>query len=154
MTCVLADPALADVVVVRDQALVEDRPRDPTLDVARIAERRHAEEQRRFGEDIHWADPTTVQFIGSLVGVSATGPLVVTMTARPEFAAPSDSSAVTACDLGRLGPMQTAAVAESVTEGVSLSRAAVAAIVAQTIDEYTRALLETGGLRLVGSVTS
>ena len=43
-------------------------------------------------EDLHWADPTTMEFLGQLVREAHAAPLCVLMTARPEFS-PSFSTA-------------------------------------------------------------
>ena len=39
-------------------------------------------------EDLHWADPSTLEFMGSLIGESLSGPIMILLTSRPEFRAP------------------------------------------------------------------
>ena len=39
-------------------------------------------------EDLHWADPTTLEFLGLLVEQVATSNVMVILTFRPEFAPP------------------------------------------------------------------
>ena len=41
-------------------------------------------------EDLHWCDPTTLDAIGRLLDRVAGAPILVLMTARPEFEAPWD----------------------------------------------------------------
>jgi class 3 adenylate cyclase len=43
-------------------------------------------------EDLHWADPTTVEFLGMLLGKAPQAPLLMLLTARPEFRPPWQGS--------------------------------------------------------------
>ncbi|WP_438007670.1 TOMM system kinase/cyclase fusion protein [Sorangium sp. So ce321] len=59
-------------------------------------------------EDLHWADPTTMEFLGQLVREATTVALCVLMTARPEFSPSFSTSDVLLLPLGRLerSPME------------------------------------------------
>jgi tetratricopeptide (TPR) repeat protein len=41
-----------------------------------------------IGEDLHWIDPTTQQWLSQLVELGRTGPLLMLLTFRPEYEAP------------------------------------------------------------------
>ena len=47
-------------------------------------------------EDLHWADPTTLDLVGELVARQATAPLLLVCTTRPELTAPGWSSCTAA----------------------------------------------------------
>src|SRR5439155_11090400 len=44
-------------------------------------------------EDLHWVDPSTLEFLGLLAEQGATAPLLLLLTTRPEFSAPWPSRA-------------------------------------------------------------
>jgi class 3 adenylate cyclase/tetratricopeptide (TPR) repeat protein len=63
-----------------ESLLVTDRGRHPLLVVV---------------EDVHWADPTTVELLGRLIANLPRSPVMCVLTFRPEFAAPwSDGAAI------------------------------------------------------------
>ena len=39
-------------------------------------------------EDVHWADPSTLDLLGQLIDQAPTVPLLIVLTFRPEFAPP------------------------------------------------------------------
>ncbi|XYH98764.1 TOMM system kinase/cyclase fusion protein [Sorangium sp. So ce1128] len=53
-------------------------------------------------EDLHWADPTTMEFLGQLVREATTVALCVLMTARPEFSPSFSTTDVLLLPLSRL----------------------------------------------------
>ena len=58
-------------------------------------------------EDVHWADPTTLELIGRVVEAAQRLPVLALVTFRPEFAPPwAGHGHVTALSLGRLGRRQ------------------------------------------------
>ncbi|WP_437647634.1 TOMM system kinase/cyclase fusion protein [Sorangium sp. So ce362] len=59
-------------------------------------------------EDLHWADPTTMEFLGQLVREAITVPLCVIMTARPAFSPSFSTADVLLLPLSRLerSPME------------------------------------------------
>lgn len=64
-----------------------------------------------FFEDLHWADPTSVEFLGLLIEAIADSPILIVATFRPEFeAAWLSSNLVTLCDMHRLNPGEMAQI--------------------------------------------
>lgn len=56
-----------------------------------------------FFEDLHWADPTTLQLVAKMIETAPEGRVLVVGTYRPDFEPPWGSDAgVTLCDLQRL----------------------------------------------------
>jgi len=107
-------------------------------------------------EDVHWADPTTIEAIDHSLRRPDTRALVV-LTYRPEFKPPwLGQPNVTALSLGRLDPEQTEAVATRVAGGKALPSEIVAQIVAKTdgvplfVEELTKTILESSVIRDAG----
>jgi DNA-binding winged helix-turn-helix (wHTH) protein/predicted ATPase len=101
-------------------------------------------------EDVHWADPTTLELLEAALDRLADLPVLFVVSHRPEFAAPwvgrADSAVIT---LNRLDRSQSAAlVQQQVTAGRTLPPALLARIVAQAdgvplfLEELTKAVLE------------
>ncbi|HEY3720747.1 MAG TPA: AAA family ATPase [Roseiarcus sp.] len=102
-------------------------------------------------EDLHWADPTTLDLVGALSERGAQAPLFIIATARPEFRppwrlrphhsvialAPLDRAQV-ARMVGEISSRQT--LSEEVVEGVGERTGGVPLFV----EEVTRLLLERG----------
>jgi serine/threonine protein kinase/predicted ATPase len=77
-------------------------------------------------EDLHWADPTTLEFLAALVrelrtaGIFAATPdlpLLVLFSARPDFAAPWSLPEVPRVELARLGRRDAENLARAATSG-------------------------------------
>ncbi len=102
-------------------------------------------------EDVHWADPSTLDLLRSLVDQGASSRLLVVLTARPEFRASwphrSHHSVVA---LAPLGASDTAGMVSAIAARHALSVETVAAVVARSggvplfVEEVTRLLLESG----------
>ena len=101
-------------------------------------------------EDVHWADPTTLQVLDALVARAATLPLLVIITFRPEFkhdwtARPHISHLV----LKRLSRDQSATLVMQIPAGKPLPLDLVTEIVEKTdgvplfLEELTKAVLES-----------
>lgn len=106
-------------------------------------------------EDIHWSDPTTQELLDLLIARIATLPAVLVCTLRPEHTAPwTGESYVTTLNLRRLDSRHSAAVVENVSGGRDLPAPIAARILSRTdgvplfLEELTKAVLESGGLRL------
>lgn len=105
-------------------------------------------------EDLHWADPTTVELLRRLVVRIRTVPVLLVMTARTEFSSTFD--AVQRIDLGRLPPAPAVAIVANLTDQKPLPPAVVDAIIGSAdgvplfVEELTRALVESGRLRDIG----
>jgi len=106
-------------------------------------------------EDLHWADPTTLELMGALAERGAHAPLFIIATARPEFRSPwslrPHHSVIALAPLNRaqvtrmVGEISSRhALPEEVVEGVSERTGGVPLFV----EEVTRFLLE-GGTRAI-----
>ena len=102
-------------------------------------------------EDLHWADPTTLDLMGALAERGAQAPLFIIATARPEFRSPwslrPHHSVIALAPLDRaqvermVGEISSRqALSEEVVEGVSERTGGVPLFV----EEVTRLLLERG----------
>jgi predicted ATPase len=105
-------------------------------------------------EDLHWADPTTLELLSLLVDQAPTARLLGLLTHRPEFTQPwGNRSHLTQLSLSRLGREQVEGMASHVAGGKALPEELLAEIVARTdgvplfVEELTRMLLESGYLK-------
>lgn len=105
-------------------------------------------------EDLHWADPTTLELLRRLVIRIRALPVFVVLTARTEFSPAFD--AVQRIDLGRLPPATTVALVANLTDQKTLPQPVVDAILGSAdgvplfVEELTRALVDSGRLRDMG----
>jgi predicted ATPase len=102
-------------------------------------------------EDMHWADPTTQEWIERIAGLCETLPLMVIATARPEFAfGPGANPHVTTLSLARLGRAELERIVLEQAPERSLAPGVIARIVERSegiplfAEELTRAILELG----------
>jgi class 3 adenylate cyclase len=102
-------------------------------------------------EDLHWADPSTLEFLTLFLDQVPTTQLLALLTFRPDFVPPwRPHSHITQLTLNRLGRPQVGAMIEKITGGKSLPREVVQQIVAKTdgvplfVEELTKMLLESG----------
>jgi class 3 adenylate cyclase len=108
-------------------------------------------------EDMHWADPTTLETLERLIGKLAGIPLLIVATYRPEFE-PHWSSHVNVAllNLAKLTGQQCSEMISRIAEGKSLPAEIVEQIIAKTdgvplfVEELTRTILESGGLAEAG----
>ena len=105
-------------------------------------------------EDVHWADPSTLEFLGLVIDQTPTARMLTVLTARPEFHPPWDMrSHLAHLTLNHLLRPQIAAMAMGVAGGKRLPAEVVEQIVAKTdgvplfVEELTKSLLESGLLR-------
>jgi class 3 adenylate cyclase/predicted ATPase len=105
-------------------------------------------------EDVHWADPTTLELLDRVVDEVQRLPILMIITFRPEFVPRwTGHGHVTALSLSRLGRRQGAAVVERITGGKSLPQEVLEQILAKTdgvplfVEELTKTVLESGLLR-------
>ena len=113
----------------------------------------HAAPTLLLFEDLHWADPSTLEVLGQLIPRVRHVPLLAVLTHRPEFAARwTAESDVSTVDLGRLSPPQSRALVVRLTGGKSLPPGLLEQIVQKTdgiplfVEELTRSILESGDL--------
>jgi len=104
-------------------------------------------------EDVHWVDPTTLEFLSSVLQALPANPLFLILTSRPNFAVPWQMNGkVSLMELSRLRPGETSLMATSVARGKPLPEEVLSQIVARTdgvplfVEEITKAVLELGVL--------
>ncbi len=104
-------------------------------------------------EDIHWADPTTLEVIDLLIHRVRNIPLLVVLTHRPEFSSRwSHYGHVTALTLTKPTRPQTAAMVSRLAGGKALPADLVDQILGKTdgvplfVEELTRSILKSGDL--------
>ena len=93
--------------------LSPQRQRQKTLEVLLAWLLAEAERQPTLAvwEDLHWADPSTLEFLSLLIDQTPTARLLMLLTCRPEFRPPwSPRSYLTQLTLGRLGRAQVEAM--------------------------------------------
>jgi TOMM system kinase/cyclase fusion protein len=105
-------------------------------------------------EDLHWVDPSTLEFLSLLVDQSPIARIMVLMTCRPEFTPPWPSRAhLTPLTLSRLPRPQVERMVASVAGERALPGEVVQQIVAKTdgvplfVEELTKTVLESGLLQ-------
>ena len=102
-------------------------------------------------EDLHWADPTSLDLLRMLAERGATAPLMIVATARPEFRAPwATRSHHGIISLVPLDSQQVRQMVGSIAERYAFSADALEGVAVRTggvplfIEEVTRLMLEGG----------
>jgi class 3 adenylate cyclase/tetratricopeptide (TPR) repeat protein len=102
-------------------------------------------------EDVHWADPTTIELLGRIFDRVQHLPVLTIVTFRPEFVPPwTVHGHITTLSLSRLGRRQGIAIIERLTGGKGLPGEVLEQILARTdgvplfVEELTKAVLESG----------
>jgi predicted ATPase len=105
-------------------------------------------------EDLHWADPTTLEVLGLVIEQAPTVPMLHVLTYRPEFSPPwPPRSHITPLVLNRLERPQVEALIAQRAAGKKLPAEVVQHIVAKTdgvplyVEELTKMLLASPLLR-------
>src|SRR5206468_3750821 len=105
-------------------------------------------------EDLHWVDPTTLEFLSLLVDQGPTARILALWTCRPDFSPPWTGRAhLTQVMLPRLPRQQATAMAAGVAHGKALPAEVVEQVVAKTdgvplfVEELTKMVLESGLLQ-------
>ena len=101
-------------------------------------------------EDIHWADPTTLELLGRMIESVQNVPILVVLTYRPEFSPPwRGFTHVTSLTLNRFTRRLASALVESVSDGALLPDEVRQQIIEKTdgvpifIEELTKNILES-----------
>jgi class 3 adenylate cyclase/predicted ATPase len=105
-------------------------------------------------EDLHWADPSTLELLALLLDQVPTAQLLTLLTSRPAFQPTwSHRSYLTEVTLNRLSRSQIAQMVEHITGGKRLPAEIMQQLVEKTdgvplfVEEMTKALLESGHLQ-------
>jgi class 3 adenylate cyclase/predicted ATPase len=108
-------------------------------------------------EDLHWADPTTLEILQLYLEQLPAARMLAVLTFRPEFQPPwSNRSYLSQITLSRLGRNHVETMAENVTGGKPLPAEVVQQIVAKTdgvplfVEELTKIVMESGLVREAG----
>ena len=104
-------------------------------------------------EDLHWADPSTLETLGMLIEQAPTVPILVVATYRPELTPPwPNRSHMTPITLNRMERPEVEAIASHAVEGKSLPQEVVDHIVAKSdgvplyVEELTKAIVGSRAL--------
>ncbi|MFN0313464.1 MAG: ATP-binding protein [Burkholderiales bacterium] len=105
-------------------------------------------------EDLHWVDPTTLEYLSMLQGQAATARLMLLLTACPTFTSPwATRSHLTSVPLDRFSKRQTEQMVARVTANKPLPKEVLEQIAQKTdgvplfVEELTKMVLESGLLR-------
>ena len=103
-------------------------------------------------EDVHWIDPTSLEFLAMLVEGASTSCILAVIASRPEFVCPwPDHSHVGTLVLSRLSRSDSTALLHQVAGKRRIAASIEAEIVRRAdgvplfIEELTKSLLESGG---------
>lgn len=103
-------------------------------------------------EDLHWADPTTIELLHEIVASIAERPILVLITVRPGASADLPKYPTTLLDLARLDHAESERLVRELTRDKPLAAATVEHILAKGegvplfVEELTKAMLEAGAL--------
>jgi predicted ATPase len=105
-------------------------------------------------EDLHWVDPSTLEFLSLLVDQGPTARILALLTFRPDFSLPwTGRLHLTQVTVSRLPRRQAMEVIRQVAHGKALPPEVVEQIVAKTdgvplfVEELTKIVLESGLLQ-------
>ncbi|HYZ42202.1 MAG TPA: AAA family ATPase, partial [Stellaceae bacterium] len=139
--------------------LTPEQIKERTADalVALILEESERQPLLQVWEDVHWADPSTLDLLGQLIDQAPTAPLLIVFTFRPEFVPhwPARSH-VRPLTLNRLERPQIEFLANRLAGGKRLPPEVVEHIVQKTdgvplfVEEMTKAVLGSTVLRAEG----
>ncbi len=103
-------------------------------------------------EDLHWADPTTLELLAQLAREAPSVPLYLVLTARPEFSPSFSTIGMLQLSLGRLERPQIGALMAGLLGHKALAPPALEQVASRTdgvplfVEELTRMMLESGVL--------
>jgi class 3 adenylate cyclase/DNA-binding winged helix-turn-helix (wHTH) protein/predicted ATPase len=133
--------------------LLPQRQRQKTLEalVAMVLEHTEHQPVLFILEDLHWTDPSTLEWLDLLIAQTPTAALLTLLTCRPEFAPPWGlRTYLTPLALHRLTRSQIETMVQRITGGKTLPTEVMQHLVEKTdgvplyIEEMTRAILEAG----------
>src|SRR5205823_603744 len=136
--------------------LSSQRQRQKTLEaiVAILLEQAERQPVLFIVEDLHWTDPTTLEFIALLLAQTPTASMLVLLTCRPHFQpAWQHRSYLTEITVTHLSHAQVAQIVHGRTNGKTFPAEVLQQIIAKTdgvplfVEEMTKAMLESGFLK-------
>src|SRR5262249_51647003 len=115
--------------------LTPQRQKQKTLEVLLAWLRKEAERQAVLVviEDVHWVDPSTLEFLSLLLEQVPTTRILLLLTFRPDFSPPwAMFSHITQLTLSRLARRQVEVMVEKVTGGKSLPAEVIQQLITKT----------------------
>jgi class 3 adenylate cyclase/tetratricopeptide (TPR) repeat protein len=103
-------------------------------------------------EDLHWIDPSTLEFLSLVAQQAPAAPLMVVLTHRPEFVSPWEGPRISRLPLGRLDRQHAEEILKSVAGEDALSGDVVDKLLTRAdgvplfLEEITKAVVEWSGL--------
>ena len=146
-------------IAIRSSNLTPEQLKEQTGDALVAMSLEEAERQPllEVWEDVHWADPSTLDLLGQLIDQVPNVPLLIVLTFRPEFTPPWPArSHVRPLTLNRLERPQIEVMATRLAGGKALPVEVIEHIVQKTdgvplfVEEMTKAVLGSGVLRADG----
>ena len=140
----------------QQHGLDSDQVKDATVQtlVSLITDQCHRQPTILFFEDAHWADPTTIEFLGALIDRIQSEPVLVILTHRLEFSPPwREYSHITSLKLNRLSRVRAFRLVEGYARNAELTDAIVAQIVEKAdgiplfLEELARTVIESRKVR-------
>ncbi|HEV8718487.1 MAG TPA: AAA family ATPase, partial [Candidatus Binatia bacterium] len=137
-------------------SLTPQKQKQKTLEALLTWLLKEAEKQpvRFVMEDLHWVDPSTLEFLSLLIDQAPTTRLYILLTFRPEFSPPwASRSHLTQITLSRLARRQAEVMVEKVAGGKTLPAEVIQQVITKTdgvplfVEELTKTVLESGLLR-------
>jgi class 3 adenylate cyclase/predicted ATPase len=136
--------------------LTPEQLREQTADalVALTLEEAERQPLLEVWEDVHWADPSTLELLGQLIDQTPTVPVLIVLTFRPEFTPPWPArSHIKPLTLSRLERPQIEVMATRLAGGKTLPAEVIEHIAQKTdgvplfVEELTKAVLGSDVLR-------
>lgn len=156
-------PLLAALLALADdesqQQMSPQRQRRMTVDTLAKIVQALARERPLFVvvEDLHWADPSTIEVLNGVIERIETTQVAMLMTCRPTFTPTWEHSAqLRTIQLGRLSRPQVERIVDAIAGGCRLPDDVLEKIVERTdgiplfVEELTKMILESGLLRPSG----
>src|SRR5262249_41424422 len=107
-------------------------------------------------EDLHWTDPTTLEWLNLLIDQTPTASVLVLLTCRPHFQPSwSHRSYLSEVTVNRLSHVQVEQIVTRMTDGKTFPAEVLQQILTKTdgvplfVEEITKAILESGQLTAV-----
>ena len=132
--------------------MTPERQKEQTLEalVSRIEELSRNQPLLLIFEDVHWADPSSLELLELTIARVQRIPVLAVITFRPEFSPPwSEHTQVTSLTLSRFTRNLALTMVDRVTHGKSLPEAVQQQIIEKTdgvplfVEELTKAILES-----------
>jgi class 3 adenylate cyclase/tetratricopeptide (TPR) repeat protein len=135
--------------------MVPQRQRQATFDTlaAWLVESTREQPVLFVMEDLHWADPSTIEFLGLVLKRQAPGPILILLVHRPEFKTPWEHSGMRELNLGRLPAEESQKILSQITRNRSLPAEVTRQVLERAdgvplfVEEIAKAVLESGALR-------